>query len=247
MDIVQQWPPVTRVLLVTTVALSILIYGQVISPMPWIFESRRLVQFPPELWRLFTSFCITNPGLSIIFDGYFLYTYSSGLERNSPRFTEHGSYFVYIAFIMTFISLFAGYLQGGVLLLQPMILALAYTFSQDNPNTNVTIFVITFAAKYLPYALLLMSLVMAGPGAAKLQITGLLAAHLYDFLTRIWPTFGGGSNWLQTPLFVKRWFMPAGTQTQTRGYGTAFNARQDVPPSHNWSNQRGPGRRLGAE
>ena len=139
----------------------------------------------------------------------------------------------------------AGYLQNGVLLLQPLVLALAYTFSQDNPDTNITIFVITFAAKYLPYALLLMTLVMAGPGAAKLQVTGLFAAHLYDFLTRIWPTFGGGSNWLQTPLFVKRWFTPEGTRVQERGYGTAVHARQDVPPNRNWSNQRGPGRRLG--
>jgi hypothetical protein len=33
-----------------------------------------------------------------------VYTYSSGLERGSPRFTEHGSYFVYVVFLWTSIT-----------------------------------------------------------------------------------------------------------------------------------------------
>ena len=138
-----------------------------------------------------------------------------------------------------------GYVLGGTMLLQCLILAMAYTFSQDNPHSNVTIFILTFPAKYLPYALLFLTLVSAGPDVAKIQLSGLIAAHLYDFLTRIWPTFGGGSNWLPTPIFVKRWFTPEGSQVQERSYGTAVNPRQNVPPNNNWSNQRGPGRRLG--
>jgi len=138
-----------------------------------------------------------------------------------------------------------GYFLGGFIFLQILILALAYTFSQDNPEANVTIFILTFPAKYLPYALLFITLVSSGPHGAKLQLTGLLAAHLYDFLTRIWPTFGGGNNWLPTPLFVKRWFTPVGGREQERSYGTAVPPRQDVPSNNAWSNQRGPGRRLG--
>ena len=133
------------------------------------------------------------------------------------------------------------------MLLPCLILALAYTFSQDNPNANVTIFILTFPAKYLPYALFFITLVSTGPDQAKVQLSGLIAAHLYDFLTRIWPTFGGGSNWLPTPIFVKRWFTPVGTRVQERSYGTAVPARQDVPSNNNWSNQRGPGRRLGGD
>ena len=102
--------------------------------------------------------------------------------------------------------------MGGYAFLQPLILAYAYTFSQDNPHSNVTIYILTFPAKYLPYALIALTFIMDGPVAAYQQGGGLLAAHAYDFLTRIWPTFGGGSNWLKTPEFVKRWFAGLGDE-----------------------------------
>jgi len=87
---------------------------------------------------------------------------------------------------------------------------------------------------------------MDGPTAAKHQLAGLVAAHAYDFLTRIWPTFGGGRNYIKTPDMVKRWFGgDVARPAQNRSYGTAFQARQDVPGSTGWTGQRGPGRRLG--
>ena len=143
-----------------------------------------------------------------------------------------------------------GHFLGAAFFLQPLILAYAYTFSQDNPNSNVTIYILTFPAKYLPYALIALTFVMDGPGAAYLQVGGLLAAHAYDFLTRIWPTFGGGSNWLKTPEIVKKWFGGVAT-VQTRGYGTAIRPAQQASAGvatasgSSWSNTRGPGRRLG--
>jgi Derlin-2/3 len=140
-----------------------------------------------------------------------------------------------------------GYILGGFMLLSALILGLTYTFSQDNPNANVTLFVLTFPAKYLPYVMAFITLVSAGPRQAQIQLSGLLAAHLYDFLTRIWPTFGGGREWITTPLVVKRWFNPDSSDVQTRVYGTAIQPRQNVPRDNAWSNQRGPGRRLGGD
>jgi Derlin-2/3 len=134
------------------------------------------------------------------------------------------------------------------MLLNPLILAFAHTFSQDNPTSMVSFYIINFQAKYLPYALILMTFITAGPDHAKVQITGLLAAHLYDFLTRIWPQFGGGRSYIFTPDFVKRWFAGDARTPETRNYGTAYGARQAPPPANPaWSNQRGPGRRLGGE
>lgn len=134
--------------------------------------------------------------------------------------------------------------------MQPLIMALAYTFSQDNPDRTMSFFIISFPGRYLPYALLAVTFVLGGPDAAKVQATGLLSAHLYDFLTRIWPEFGGGVNIIKTPDTVKRWFAGDGERPapQARGSGTAFAApRAQAPPNPNWSNQRGPGRRLGGE
>lgn len=73
--------------------------------------------------------------------------------------------------------------------------------------------------------MLAMTFVMAGPEAALTQGTGLLAAHMYDFLTRLWPQFGGGRSYIQTPQFVRRWFARLGGTSQARAYGTAFQSR----------------------
>jgi Derlin-2/3 len=146
------------------------------------------------------------------------------------------------------VQLLAGVFLGQYIFLPALILSFAFTFSQDNPNSNVSFYIVTFPAKYLPYALIFLTFVTGGPEGAKMQITGLIAAHLYDFLTRIWPTFGGGRNYIFTPIFVKRWFTSDGERpVQERGYGTAVHAPQNVPGSTGWTGQRGPGRRLGTE
>ena len=69
----------------------------------------------PEPWRFFTAFWLTGKDLSILFDTYFstlllrinllhidsssVWTYSSGLERDSGRFTQPGDFFTYTLFV----------------------------------------------------------------------------------------------------------------------------------------------------
>jgi Derlin-2/3 len=146
--------------------------------------------------------------------------------------------------------------------LPSLMLAFAYTFAQENPGNNVSFFILTFPAKFLPYAMLFMTFVMAGPEGAKHQATGLIAAHLYDFLTRIWPTFGGGTNPIQTPIYIQQLFGEGqGTRTGTvRSHGTAFASRAQPVPAAGGSarsggtftsgsswNSMGQGRRLGGD
>lgn len=156
--------------------------------------------------------------------------------------------------------------MGGVFFLSALTLALAYTYAQENPNRQMSYFIVTFSAKFLPYAMLAMTFVMASPEAALHQATGLIAAHLYDFLTKIWPEYGGGRKMINTPAFVARWFQQvAGTPSQ-RSYGTAYSgssAAQNVGQQgqtgsgggwasgfsqggNSWSS-RGQGRRLGGD
>lgn len=129
-------------------------------------------------------------------------------------------------------------------------MAITYTFAQDNSARMVTFFVVTIQAKYLPYLLLLVTFVMDGPGPAMHQGTGLLAAHLYDHLTRIWPTFGGGRNPIFTPRFVKEYFGGGGVRPapQARNYGVAFGAPGEARSTGtSWGAGRGTGRRLGGD
>lgn len=114
--------------------------------------------------------------------------------------------------------------------------ALAYTYSQDNRGKRVTFYIITFNVIWLPWALIGMTFLSGGPFAALVQGTGILAAHAYDFLTRLYPTFGGGRNVIQTPTFVKKWFGGSGGSSGGRppivvkSYGTSYAAQQPKTP-----------------
>ncbi|KAI4154314.1 MAG: hypothetical protein L6R39_001418 [Caloplaca ligustica] len=251
-------PPVARTWTAATLATSVLIYGGMINGMRLLFSIPLVFKLPvPEVWRIPSSFCITGPSWSILYDTYFLWTYSSNLERESPRFTQPGDFFFYVLFIGTVIlALSGGILRLSPTFLAPMILALAYTYSQDNRRKKVNFFIVRLEAKWLPWVMLLAALVLGGPSNALHQGTGIIAAHLYDFLTRLYPTFGGGRNYLQTPAFIRRWFGGKNLRTQHKGYGTAY-APQAQPPSRPasgistafsspWSS-RGQGRRLGGD
>nr|POE70930.1 derlin-1 [Quercus suber] len=207
-----------------------------------------------------------GPKLGLLLDPYFLFTYGKSLETEASRFTRPGDFFVYLVFVACMILLTGGLYLDGPVLLSPLTLALAYTFAQENPNRQMTYFIVTFSSKWLPYAMLAMTFVMGSPQEAFLQATGLVAAHAYDFVTKYWPEYGGGSRLLSTPQFVQNWFaQPQGTPSQ-RGFGTAFSgrpmqgqnsARQPAGGdrgsawgsgfnSSPWST-RGQGRRLGGE
>ncbi|KAK4137990.1 hypothetical protein BT67DRAFT_127529 [Trichocladium antarcticum] len=132
-------------------------------------------------------------------------------------------------------------------------MALCYTSVQDQRGAKTNFFFFTVPAQALPYCMLLASLLMR-PGSIPLQITGIVAAHLHDFLTRLWPEFGGGRNVMSTPAFVSylvqtpRLFKrdygtaihPAGAPAT--GSGTGASAGSVLPDS--WRT-RGSGQRLG--
>ena len=163
---------------------------------------------------------------------------------------------------LTRLQLLGGVFLGGFMLLSPLTLALAYTYAQENPTRQLSYFIITFSAKWLPLTMLAMTVIMDSPYSAVIQATGLVAAHAYEFLTKTWPEHGGGRRLLNTPAFVQKWFATPGGAPTRRGAGTAFSARpasaQSTPQRQagggggwasgfsggNWG-ERGQGRRLG--
>jgi Derlin-2/3 len=159
--------------------------------------------------------------------------------------------------LLTTFKVVAGFILRSHTFLQALSLAFAYTYAQDNPTRQVSFFIITFDAKFLPFGMLFMTFIIDGPDSALTQGTGLIAAHLYDFLTRIWPTFGGGRNYIFTPAIVKQWFGGQAGTTQQRAYGTAQAGRPREDPAATRAeaasgrstgfNAMGPGRRLGED
>ncbi|KAI9037370.1 pseudouridine synthase CBF5 [Aspergillus affinis] len=185
---------------------SALVYGGLLSGIRVLFLPELVVKFPPEVWRPFTSFLLTGPRLDFLFDLYFMFTYSSSLETGSSRFSSPGDFFTYTFFVATIIVLTAGFLLNSVIFTHALILAFIYTFAQDNRGRKANFFVIQIPIEFLPWATLAFTLVRSGWPAALNDSMGVVAAHLYDFLTRIYPTFGGGRNYITTPAFVRRLF-----------------------------------------
>lgn len=251
MDVFWTLPPVTRTITAAAVVVSALGYANIISLMQFVFFKQVVftTKMMPQLWRCMTGFFITKPKFAIVLDPYFLYQYGSGLERESSRFSQPGDFFVYTMFVGSAIVALAGYVLSAYTFLPALSLAYAYTYAQDNPTRKVSFFIITFDAKYLPLALLFMTLIIDDGEQALAQATGLIAAHLYDFLTRIWPTFGGGNNYIKTPAIVKQWFGATGGSQQARPYGMAQQGRtttaEPAPSGRSTGSQWGPGRRLG--
>ncbi|KAF1947004.1 DER1-domain-containing protein [Clathrospora elynae] len=327
MDVFWTLPPVSRTITALAVAVSALGYGGLISLSQYIFASHFVftTKMFPQLWRIFTAFLITKRKFAILLDPYFLYQYGSSIERESPRFSQPGDFFVYTAFVGSVIvptlaeavpktegeypctscrpviikiqkgrvwcvsmvglplenyecspfvrrcwlptylfnpdhtAATAGLVLDTYTFLPALSLAYAYTFAQDNPTRSVSFFIITFDSKYLPFAMLFMTFIIDGSEPALAQLCGLIAAHLYDFLTRIWPTFGGGKNYITTPAVVKRLFGAGPGSVQSRGYGYAVEGRgraagapgsgapsteASTGVSNRWGGV-GPGRRLG--
>ncbi|KAG0648601.1 hypothetical protein D0Z07_5590 [Hyphodiscus hymeniophilus] len=221
-------PPIARTLAATVFALSITVYY---------------------------SGLISFYYIPFIPSAFLMYTYCSKLETASPRFSRPGDFFTYIVFVCVTIMGLNAFIVGGSIFTSALILAFAWTACQDDRGQKAHFLVFTIPALWIPYAMLLMTLLMAGPQATIIEATGLVAAHLHDFLTRLWPTFGGGRNYITTPAFVRRMWQADGPVK--RLYGTAFDPAQRNAASASASGSsgvlpeswrsRGSGHRLGGD
>ncbi|KAL1876886.1 hypothetical protein VTK73DRAFT_9039 [Phialemonium thermophilum] len=251
-------PPIARnfatAVLVTSIGCH---FG--LLPFSWFyFEPSQLLRIPPGIWRPMTSFFLSQPQLGIILDPYFLYQYLSQLEVGNPRFPRKEDVLWYLICVGTFIMVLCHFFTGHIFFLPALILALAYTTHQDMRGQQATFFFFTVPAQLVPYCMLVVSLLMS-PGLLPLQIAGLVAAHLYDFLARIYPEFGGGPNLLKTPAFLSRLvttprivqraygtaIRPSSGQGRPLGSATGSSAGGSVLPE-SWRS-RGTGHRLGGD
>jgi Derlin-2/3 len=156
--------------------------------------------------------------------------------------------------LLTLCQTVAGYILQAPVLTSALMLAFVYTFAQDNRGQKAHFVIVQIPVEFLPWAMLTLTLILGGLPAALQQGTGVIAAHLYDFLTRLYPTFQGGKNYIQTPTVIKRLFGADQTTTTHKAYGTSIRPGQALPQqasagwgsglSGSWGG-RGQGRRLG--
>ncbi|XP_039064810.1 derlin-1.1-like [Hibiscus syriacus] len=83
-----------------------------------------------------------------------------------------------------------------------LVFMIVYVWSRENPNARISIYgVVTLKGFYLPWALLALDLIFGIPLTE--DIIGMVAGHLYYFLTVLHP-LAGGKYVLKTPLWVHK-------------------------------------------
>ncbi|KAH6892197.1 Der1-like family-domain-containing protein [Thelonectria olida] len=249
-----QLPAISRTLTAATVTLSLGVHLGFIPVGLFVHHPSYLWSIPPQIWRPVTSFLITGGGLGLLFDSYFLYHYLSQLELSHPRFPRKADLLWYLIFVsgtILTINYFAD--LPFYTFLGALILAMAYTVTQDQRGMKATFYIITVPAQLTPICMIGINLLFPG-GAMNmlLQLEGLVAAHLYDFLSRLWPQFGGGPNILATPPFLHRLLRTP--RALNRSFGTSFRGTDSAsgsstgastgPLPDSWKS-RGAGQRLG--
>lgn len=258
LDAYWQTPPMARTFATTAFVLSVAIYFGGL-PFDWFFHHPYFIwQIPPQIWRFVTTFLVTGPGLGMLFDSYFIYRYTSDLELGHPRFPHKEDLLWYMIFVGGSILGFNYFVEIPYSPRYPplsaLILAMCYTVTQDQRGMKTQVYFVTIPSQLLPYCMILLSLFMGHDLLyIMMQIQGLVAAHLYDFLTRIWPEFGGGKNLIPTPSFLSR--LVVTPRVLRRDYGTAVRptdaasgrstgASTGGPLPDSWRT-RGAGHRLG--
>ncbi|KAI1505621.1 Der1-like family-domain-containing protein [Biscogniauxia marginata] len=240
-------PPIARTVATVVFLASLGVYTGMLSIYGFIFHYSFLLKFPPGIHRFVTSFLITSKDLGVLFDTYFVYTYLSQLEKGNSKFMKKEDLIWYLMFVGGTITFLNQIWTGAYLYLHALLIALCFTANQDQRGAQAHFYIITVPAQLMPWCMLLAQLLFSGWESFKVGLTGLLAAHLHDFLTRIYPEFSNGPNLAPTPWFLSWIFSSPRTRPTPYGasyapQGGASERRGPLPDS--WRT-KGPGRRLG--
>ncbi|KAH6611150.1 centromere microtubule-binding cbf5 [Trichoderma cornu-damae] len=253
MDAYWRAPPIARTAATLTFAISIAVHMDILPMGFFVYDIRYLLRMPPQIWRPVTCFFITFPNLGILIDTWQMYMYMSQLERGHPRLSRRED-LVWYLIVMSGTILILSHLSGFAypILTPALTLAMAYTVTQEQRGHTTNYIFMSIPSQLAPFAMMVMNLFFPnGVAIILMQLHGLAAAHLYLFLTKIWPDIGGGRNWLQTPAFIRSLVNGATPASQssagarvpdTASARSSGASRGPLPDS--WRT-RGPGHRLG--
>ncbi|KAI0074993.1 DER1-domain-containing protein [Panus rudis PR-1116 ss-1] len=198
-DEIRKIPPVTRFLCGSSLAVSLPVMVQLVSPYKVLFV-RELVTRRFELWRVYTSFFLGGSGINYLFDFVMLYRNSDQLE--SSVFARKSADYAWQLLLAAAGILALNLPLRSFIHARPLLVALTYLSSRlAPPGSQTSLFgLISLPLVYFPYALIAMDLVMAGPSAAASSLTGAIVGHLWwwgVFDTRALQRVGQAPTWLR--------------------------------------------------
>uniref|UniRef100_A0A7N2KWX1 Derlin n=1 Tax=Quercus lobata TaxID=97700 RepID=A0A7N2KWX1_QUELO len=190
-----------------------------------------------DVWRLITNFFFLG-NFSINFGIRLLMIARYGVQLEKGPFDRRTADFLWMMIFGSFslLVLSAIPIFWSPFLGISLVFMLLYVWSREFPNAQINIYgLVTFKAFYLPWTMLAMDVIFGSP--LMPDLLGIIAGHLYYFLTVLHP-LAGGKNILETPMWVHkivaRWQIgaqpisraqPAGRAQPEPTTGTAFRGR----------------------
>ncbi|GFZ47970.1 hypothetical protein JCM24511_05717 [Saitozyma sp. JCM 24511] len=245
-SVINSIPPVTRSLLLGVAVITAPCLLGLVSPADVALIWWR-VRKDWQVWRPATAFLFGGGGFPFLYDVFLIYRNSTALERD------------------TYLNNTADYawthLMMGAFILN-------YLWCRANPTLKVSIFgLLTIPTSLYPPALIVLDVLTGGPSKALGGLIGLLAGHLWWFLSIYLPTYAPTHvrrpNPLASPERFKAFFsaMPSRASTATSWGGTRVGGsnRASAASTRTQSSQRpvtaadavrhrwGGGQRLGGE
>ncbi|KAG7984158.1 hypothetical protein I3843_04G144300 [Carya illinoinensis] len=222
-------PPITKaygtLCLLTTTAYQ---FGLVDPRYIALFYKPVFTQF--QVWRLITNFFFLGK-FSINFGIRLLMIARYGVQLEKVPFNRRTADFLWMMIFGAFslLVLAAIPIFWTPLLGVSLVFMLLYVWSREFPNAQISIYgLVTLKAFYLPWAMLALDVIFGSPIIPDLL--GIIAGHLYYFLTVLHP-LAGGRNILKTPTWVHklvaRWRIgaPPTSAQPERTTGAAFRGR----------------------
>ncbi|KAK0522404.1 hypothetical protein OC835_006582 [Tilletia horrida] len=181
MDELKKIPPVTRFILAGSLAVTVPVILKILDPSPlvmyWPF-----VRYRYQIWRPVTSFFLAGGGIQLIFDIIAIFRSSSALEEGEPFYRSTSSY-TWTLLLTNALILLLNHPLGSALHFRPMLYAITTFWSRAYRNESVNIFgVVNVRAPLLPYAYLVLELLMGGPHPMMQAATGILAAYAIHYI-----------------------------------------------------------------
>ncbi|CAI7993019.1 Derlin-2 [Geodia barretti] len=232
-----QTPVVTRVYCTTCVLTTLAVQLQVVTPIQLLYHPDLVLH--GEVWRLLTCFLFYGYlGFGFLFNMIFLYRFCRKLEETS--FSGRTADFVVLfLFGSTLTLLVASTNYFRMLFLgEALTTMIVYIGCRRNPFVVYNFFgLFRFQAPYLPWILVLFSVLFGG--SVAVDLVGIAIGHMYYFLEDVFPNKPGGFKIIRTPAFMK-WIFD-GTQAD---HGEPLEP-EDRPGGYDWGEGVAPGGRDG--
>ncbi|KAK8698493.1 hypothetical protein V6N13_114605 [Hibiscus sabdariffa] len=189
-----------------------------------------------QVWRLITNFFFLGK-FSINFGIRLLMIARYGVQLEKGPFERRTADFLWMMLFgaLSLLVLSAIPIFQAPFLGVSLVFMLLYVWSREFPNAQINIYgLVTLKAFYLPWAMLALDVIFGSPLIPDLL--GIIAGHLYYFLTVLHP-LATGKVFLKTPLWVHKlvasWRIGAPTTQPSsrsgaqpeRSTGVAFSGR----------------------